>query len=107
MPTRLAYKRYFVRFDVSVAGGRPWRVKVVGHASEWEPGAAMPTELKGPARPPWLEGRLDAPTLAIFKRVKQFAVPMKEELVKDKPDDPTPKTDPKQFGKVPPDAAKR
>src|SRR5688572_5174755 len=24
MPTRLAYKRYFIRFDVTVAGGRPW-----------------------------------------------------------------------------------
>jgi hypothetical protein len=107
MPTRLAYKRYFIRFDVIIAGGRPWRVKVVGHASEWEPGAAMPTELRGPARPPWLDGRIDALTLAIFKRVRQFAVPMKEELVKDKPDDPTPKTDPKQFGKVAPEAAKR
>src|SRR5262249_28004438 len=30
-PTRLAFKRYFIRFDVNVAGGRPWRLKVVGH----------------------------------------------------------------------------
>ena len=37
VPTRLAYKRYFVRFDVSVLGGRPWKVKVIGHASEWDP----------------------------------------------------------------------
>src|SRR6185295_16786574 len=54
MPTRLAYKRYFIRFDVTVAGGRPWRLKVVGHAAEWEPGAALPSELHGVARPSWL-----------------------------------------------------
>ena len=66
MPTRLAYKRFFIRFDVGVIGGRPWRVKVVGHASEWEPGNAMPTELHGPARPHWLEGRTDALTVAVL-----------------------------------------
>ncbi|MBA3820495.1 MAG: hypothetical protein H0X17_16515, partial [Deltaproteobacteria bacterium] len=59
-PTRLAYKRFFIRFEVGVVGGRPWRVRVVGHASEWEPGNALPTELKGAARPPWLDGRTDA-----------------------------------------------
>ncbi|HEU0034125.1 MAG TPA: hypothetical protein VFQ53_26035 [Kofleriaceae bacterium] len=107
MPTRLAYKRYFIRFDVTVAGGRPWRVKVIGHASEWEPGNAMPTELRGAAKPPWLDGRTDALTLAIYKRIKSFAVPMKEEVVEAKPEDNLPKTDPKAFGNVPPAAAKR
>src|SRR5258705_11395973 len=32
MPTRLAYKRFFVGFDVTVAGGRPWRGQGGGHA---------------------------------------------------------------------------
>ncbi len=107
MPTRLAYKRYFIRFDITVTGGRPWRVKVIGHASEWEPGAALPVELHGPARPHWLEGRTDALTLAIFKRVKPYAVPMKEEIAAVRPEDAIPKTDPKGFSKVPAEAAKR
>jgi len=107
MPTRLAYKRYFIRFDVTVAGGRPWRVKIAGHASEWEPGAALPVEMRGVAKPPWLDGRNDALTIAIYKRIKSFAVPMKELPPEIKPEDNMPKTDPKTFANVPPDAAKR
>src|SRR5678810_675115 len=97
MPTRLAYKRYFIRFDVVVAGGRPWRVKVTGHASEWEPGAAMPVELHGPAKPHWLEDRTDAPTVAIYKRIKPYAVPMKPEEAPVRPEDQIPRTDPHAF----------
>lgn len=104
MPTRLSYKRFFVRFDVSVAGGRPWRLKVVGHAAEWEPGAALPTELHGPARPQWLEGRTDALLFAIHKRVKAFAIPMKEQT--EGPEDAK-KADPAVFKDVAPAAAKR
>lgn len=106
VPTRLAYKRYFVRFDVSVLGGRPWRVKVIGHASEWEPGAAMPSELRGAQRPPWLDGRIESLQVAIYKRIKKFAIPMKEEVVVEA-DDGIPKTDPSQFAGVPAGAAKR
>lgn len=106
MPTRLAYKRYFIRFDVSVVGGRPWRVKVVGHASEWEPGNALPTELNGAARPPWLDGRTDSLTVAIYKKVKKYAVPMKEDAPPEKPEDLIPKTDPKTFANVPATAGK-
>jgi len=107
LPTRLAYKRYFIRFDVTVGGGRPWRIKVVGHASEWEPGAAMPTELHGQARPPWLDGRTDALTVAIYKKIKGFAIPMQKEEEPEKPEDKIAKTDPKAFGKIPPVAAER
>src|SRR5512139_533569 len=107
MPTRLAYKRFFIRFDVSVVGGRPWRVKVVGHASEWEPGNALPTELHGPARPHWLEGRTDALTLAIYKRIKSYAIPMKKEEEPAKPEDALPKTDPKAWKDLPPAAGQR
>jgi hypothetical protein len=106
VPTRLAYKRFFIRFDVAVLGGRPWRVKVMGHASEWDPGAALPSELKGAQRPAWLDGRIDALQVAIYKRIKQFAVPMKEEIVVEGDDEP-PKTDPSQFAGVPSGAAKR
>lgn len=107
MPTRLAYKRYYIRFDVSVTGGRPWRVKVVGHASEWDPGAALPVEMVGAARPPWLDGRTDALVLAIYKRLKPYAVAMPADEPEVKPEDLLPKTDPKTFANVPPDAAKR
>lgn len=105
MPTRLAFKRYFVRFDVSVAGGRPWRLKVVGHAAEWEPGAALPTELHGVARPPWLEGRSDALIAAIYKRVKTYAVPVKEQ-VGDGPEE-VKRADPAAFKDVPAAAARQ
>ncbi len=105
MPTRLAYKRQFVRFDISVVGGRPWRVKVIGRAAEWDPGNAMPTELRGMAKPPWLDGRTEALQLAIFRKMKQFAVPMKEEVeVKAGPVMPT--TDPTMFKGIEADAAK-
>jgi hypothetical protein len=107
MPTRLAFKRYFIRFDVTVAGGRPWRVKVVGHASEWEPGNALPTELHGPARPHWLEGRTDALIVAIYKQLRKVALPMKEEVPEAKPEDSLPKTDPKLFKDIPPAAGAR
>lgn len=104
MPTRLAVKRRFIRFDVIVAGGRPWRVKVVGHASEWDPGMAQPTEMVGAARPTWLDGRIDSLQLAIYKRMKKFAIPAKAEAPVEDPQDAIPKTDPKGFKDVPPGA---
>ncbi len=104
IPTRLAYKRYFIRFDITVSGGRPWRVKVVGHAAEWEPGNALPVELKGMTRPPWLDGRTESLQVAIYRRIKAHARPMKEKL-ETKPDDQLPKTDPRQLGGIPPKAA--
>lgn len=97
MPTRLAYKRYFVRFDVSVAGGRPWRVKVMGHAAEWDPGNALPTELRGMARPPWLDGRIEALQVAIYRRIKSYAIPAKEEVAEVNKELELPKTDPGSF----------
>ncbi len=106
MPTRLAYKRYFIRFDVSVAGGRPWRVKVIGHAAEWDPGNAMPTELRGMARPPWLDGRIEALQVAIYRKVKPYAVKAKEEVEETTKDPELPKTDPMSFKGVPAPAAK-
>jgi len=107
MPTRLAYKRYFIRFEVHVLGGRPWRVKVTGHASSWDPGAAMPVEMRGADKPAWLEGRTEALQVAIFKRIRQYAIAMKEEAPpSDVPEDNTPKTDPASFKNVPAAAAK-
>jgi hypothetical protein len=104
MPTRLAYKRFFIRFDITVAGGRPWRLKVIGHAAEWEPGAALPTELHGVARPAWLEGRTDALTYAIYEKIKNYAVPMKEA---EAATEDVKRADPAAFGAIPPAAGKQ
>lgn len=83
----LARKLNFIRFDVHVAGGRPWRVRVVGTASQLEPGNALPTELKGAAKPHWLPGRVDALTVAIHRRLKKYAkqAPTVVEVVEDAP----------------------
>ncbi|HEY4059154.1 MAG TPA: hypothetical protein VGM39_21205 [Kofleriaceae bacterium] len=106
MPTRLAYKRTFIRFEVSVVGGRPWRVKVVGHAADWDPGNAMPTELHGIARPPWLEGRIESLQVQIYRRIKAYAKPAPPEVLQEKNEPDLPTTDPKTFSHVPDGAAK-
>jgi hypothetical protein len=108
MPTRLAYKRYFIRFEVHVLGGRPWRVKVTGHASSWDPGAAMPVEMKGADKPHWLDGRTEALQVAIYKRIQKYAIPMKEEApaADAPPEDNTPKTDPASFKNMPAEASR-
>lgn len=109
MPTRMAYKRHFIRFDVTVTGGRPWRVRVTGHASEWEPGNALPTELRGPAKPGWLAGRTEALQVAIYRKIKTYAVRVREEQpqIEERPEDKIPKTDPKAFANMPRPAAER
>jgi hypothetical protein len=96
-------KRYFIRFDVSVLGGRPWRIRVVGHASEWSPGNAVAAELRGEAIPHWLSGRSDELTVAIYRRLKQYARPAPIDAVAVVDDGPA--IDPAQFGKIPTDAA--
>jgi hypothetical protein len=80
-------------------------VKVIGHASEWDPGAALPTEMRGANKPSWLEPRIESLQVAIYKRIKSFAVPMKEEVVA-APEDLVPRTDPTTFKDVPAGAAK-
>jgi len=102
-PTRLAMKRFFIRFDVTVLGGRPWRVKVIGHAAEWDPGAAMPNELRGFAKPSWLVPRTESLQRAIYARLTPYAVPVKEE-VEDPIESHMPKADPSAFKGLPPGA---
>jgi hypothetical protein len=81
----LARRVNFIRFDVHVAGGRPWRVRVIGTASQLEPGNALPTELRGANKPHWLPGRVDALTVAIHKRLKKYAqaAPVHVEVVEE------------------------
>lgn len=107
MPTQLASKRYFVRFEIAVIGGRPWRVKVIGHASEWDPGAAMPVEMHGANRPRWLDPRIQQLQVAIYRKIKQYARPARDEDEPKNAEDELPKTDPAKFHGVPAGAAKR
>lgn len=67
-------RRYFVRFDVTVSGQRPWRVRVLGHASEWRAGDNEPTPMRGAAVPPWLPAREDALVVSIYRRLKAYAI---------------------------------
>jgi hypothetical protein len=68
----------------------------------------MPVELRGADKPGWLEGRTEALQIAIFKKIKQYAIPMKEEKAVGDPDDAAtgPRTDPSSFKSVPAAAAK-
>ena len=82
-PTSVVRRTNFIRFDVLVSGGRPWRVKVKGVASQLVPGDALPTELHGAAEPHWLAGRTDALVVSIHRRLKKYAmvVPVEVEAV--------------------------
>lgn len=96
-------KAYFIRFDVYVVGGKPWRVRVDGFVSEWEAGA-VPVPLKGAAIPSWLKGRTDSLYVAIYQRLKRFAVPL-EDAVALAPEPDEPLEDLAGFGPIPKDAA--
>ncbi|HVV87257.1 MAG TPA: hypothetical protein VHE35_29655 [Kofleriaceae bacterium] len=82
----------FIRFDVLVTGGRPWRVKVKGAASRLEPGNALPTELHGADEPHWLAGRTDELIVAIHRRLKRYAIKAPVEVEAVKVDAPPPAT---------------
>ncbi len=69
--------RYFVRFDVRLSGGGPWRIDVQGHGSEWEAGMT-PRPFKADEMPPWVAQRADSLRLAIHQRLQQYAVPAKK-----------------------------
>lgn len=71
--TRGVYKRFFIRFDITIVGTNPYRVRVNAKAAEWEPGMAVPSELKGAAVPTWLSGRIDAMHVAIYRQLKSVA----------------------------------
>jgi hypothetical protein len=104
-PAGGAYKRLFIRFDIAVTGGRPWRVRIVGKASEWDPGNAQPTELRGAATPHWLPGRRDGLYVAIYRRLRKYAIQM--EVEEEAPDEPEAvAVDPTLFGDIPSGAAK-
>lgn len=96
-------KHYFVRFDVHVVGGNPWQVRVHGRAASWKAGE-IPTPLSGAEVPPWLEGRTNALEVAIYRRLKKYAVKMKTRARVAKAERPAP--DASKFTGVPEAAAK-
>ena len=80
-------KRYYVKFDITVGGQRPWRVRVMGQAAEWRSGDAKATPLRGAAIPSWLPAREDALVVAIYRALTQFARPAPVELGARPPDE--------------------
>lgn len=72
-------KSFFIRFRVHVVGGKPWRVRVVGEASEWRAGD-VPMPLRGAEVPHWLKGRTDALRVSIHRRLKEYSVTVEREI---------------------------
>jgi hypothetical protein len=97
-------KRFFIRFRVHVVGGKPWRIRVQGEASEWRAGD-VPMPLKGAEVPPWVKGRTNALRVAIHERLKKYAVRVDKDI-------PTVKSpviafkEPDGFGDIPAPAKK-
>ncbi len=98
----LQQTRYFIRFDIHVLGGKPWRVEITGQASAWEVGA-VPVELKGADEPHWLKGRVNALYVDIYRRLKKYSVPL-EEVPVEQPA-AAPPTDLSKYGNLPKGAA--
>jgi len=99
-------QEFFIRFDVHLVGGKPWRVRVRGEASSWKAGE-IPTPLHGADVPHWLEGRVNSLEVAIHQRLKKYAVAMKYAPTDESADAPAApvKLDTAKFGKLPPGAA--
>jgi hypothetical protein len=93
---------FFIRFDVLVVGGDPWRVRVTGYASKWEVGYAKPVPLDKADEPHWLQGRIDKLQVAIYRRLEQYAVPL--EIIQEQPA-VEPVEDLTRFGELPEGAA--
>lgn len=97
---------FYIRFDVFVVGGNPWRVRVEGHASEWRRDS-VPAEMHGANTPHWLKGRTEALEVEIHRRLKKYAVKLPSTAkVEETPEQPAPEVDMSRLGKFPADAAK-
>lgn len=101
-------KLFFIRFTVRVLGGDPWRVSIVGQASEWDQVIGVPSELKGGDEPHWLEGRENGLRVAIYDRLEEYAVTLPD-TAKTKTvattSAPAPVSDVSALGDIPPAAA--
>ncbi len=98
--TNVQRTRYYVRFRVYVLGGKPFRIRIEGQASEWEVGE-IPTPLRGAEIPSWLEARTDSLRVEIHRRLKEHAVPLEDNVKKSKQAKGVPLQDTKTFGDLP------
>jgi hypothetical protein len=75
-PTRGGGAMFF-RMEVRVVGGPPWRVVVDGEAARYQPNLSMLTPYRHGAvdEPQWVQGRIDAFRVAVYKRLREFAPP--------------------------------
>lgn len=100
-------EQFFIRFDVQVVGGKPWRVRVRGEASSWTAGE-IPTPLHGADVPHWVEGRVNSLEVAIYQRLKTHAVKVDKAPVQEEkaPAAAAAPLDIARFGKLPPEAGR-
>lgn len=74
---RTARAGFHFRARVTIApGGPPWQVVVDGVGGEQRPGMAVLYEFKHgmPDEPPWVQSRIDALKVAVYERLKAYAV---------------------------------
>jgi hypothetical protein len=72
---RIAFKLIRVRVEVQ-KGGPPWRVTVSAEAARYEPGMTMliPYQRGAIDEPVWVEPRIDRLYVAIYERLKKYAI---------------------------------
>lgn len=70
---RSSGRRFQMRVDLAITGGRPWQVSVVGHAAARAADTGVPGELHGADEPPWLRDQVDALNADIYERLKSYA----------------------------------
>ena len=69
----------FIRIEAKVSGGPPWRVTLRAESAEYRPGMAMLQPITNQAdEPPTVPRRVDALHVAIYRRLRPYAVEVKE-----------------------------
>jgi hypothetical protein len=65
----------YIRFDIRITGGPPWRIQVVGHGGEMMDGARLMSELDGAADDmAWIVAGTNRMIVDIHKRLAPYAV---------------------------------
>lgn len=66
----------YVRFDIAVVDGPPWRVHVVGHAGQMIEGARLMSD--APDDVDWLVLETNGVVADIYRRLEPYAVPVEK-----------------------------
>ncbi|MBV8761568.1 MAG: hypothetical protein JO257_30010 [Deltaproteobacteria bacterium] len=72
-PKAIESTRYYARYDIHIAGPRPWHVEIAAHASSWSPGMAQPTVLPDADPPAWLVAQRNRLADDIHERLRASA----------------------------------